>query len=166
MFSFEQAVSHLGPLTISSSHKPLGEVRLQPLQHKNLAHLTHNTYPTRKPPAAKRESPESHTFGALSPWAGQSALSLQGHIHKQTLSDPVNFTFPDSRPVSPSTEHLAPLPRKTSRPASESEIGNEDRDTKLGTPFTGLKPLTPPKEITSKSGTRVPDLNKLEETPL
>lgn len=163
--SSEKAVSHLGPLTISSSHKPLGEVRLQPLQHKNLAHLTHNTYPTRKPPAAKRESPESRTFGALSPWAGQSALSLQGHIHKQTLSEPVNFTFPD-RPVSPSTEHLAPLPRKTSRPASESEIGNEDRDTKLGTPFTGLKPLTPPKEITSKSGTRVPDLNKLEETPL
>lgn len=165
MFSFEQAVSHLGPLTISASHKPLGEVRLQPLQHKNLAHLTHNTYPTHKPPAAKRESPESRTFGALSPWAGQSALSLQGHIHKQTLSEPVNFTFSD-RPVSPSTEHLAPLPRKTSRPASESEIGNEDRDTKLGTAFTGLKPLTPPKEITSKSGTRVPDLNKLEETPL
>lgn len=157
-------MSHLRPLTISSSHKPLGEVRLQPLQHKNLAHLSHNTYPTRKPPA-KRESPESQLLGSLSPWAGQSAFSSQGHVHKQTLSEPVNFTFPD-RPVSPSTELLAPLPRKTSRPPSENEVTNEDRDTKLGTPFTGLKPLTPPKEHAGKSGGRVPDLNKLEETPL
>lgn len=155
---FQQGLSHLGPLTITSSHKPLGEVRLQPLQHKNLAHLSHNTYPTRKPPA-KRESPESQTLGSLSPWMGQSAL------HKQTLSEPGNFSFPD-RPVSPSTELLAPLPRKASRPPSENEASNEDRDVKLGTPFTGLKPLTPPKEHFSKSGSRVPDLNKLEETPL
>ncbi|KAL9972041.1 hypothetical protein ACROYT_G018280 [Oculina patagonica] len=162
--SSDKGVSHLGPLTITSSHKPLGEVRLQPLQHKNLAHLSHNTYPTRKPPA-KRESPESQPLGSLSPWMGQSAFSLQGHGHKQTLSEPGNFSFPD-RPVSPSTELLAPLPRKASRPPSENEATNEDRDMKLGTPFTGLKPLTPPKENFSKSGGRVPDLNKLEETPL
>ena len=86
-------------------------------------------------------------------------------MHKQTLSEPVNFTFPD-RPVSPFTEQLAPLPRKASRPPSESEMTNEDRDMKLATPFTGLKPLTPPKELASRSGGRVPDLNKLEETPL
>ena len=159
-----QGVSHLGPLTISSSHKAFGEVRLQPLQHKNLAHLSHNTYPTRKPPA-KRESPESQSLGSFSPWAGQSAFSLQSHMHKQTLSDPGNFTFPD-RPVSPSTELLAPLPRKASRPPSENEATNEDRDMKLGTPFTGLKPLTPSKEHVSKTAGRVPDLNKLEETPL
>lgn len=162
--STDKVVTHLGPLTISSSHKPLGEVRLQPLQHKNLAHLTHNTYPTRKPPA-KRESPDSQPLGSLSPWMGQSAFSLQGHSHKHTLSEPGNFTFPD-RPVSPSTEHLAPLPRKASRPPSENEAAIEDRDMKLGTPFNGLKPLTPPKEHLSKSGGRVPDLNKLEETPL
>lgn len=156
--SADKGVSHLGPLTITSSHKPLGEVRLQPLQHKNLAHLSHNTYPTRKPPA-KRESPDSQTLGSLSPWMGQSAL------HKQTLSEPGNFSFPD-RPVSPNTEILAPLPRKASRPPSENEATNEDREMKLGTPFTGLKPLTPPKENFSKSGSRVPDLNKLEETPL
>jgi len=90
---------------------------------------------------------------------GQSAL------HKQTLSEPGSFSFPD-RPVSPSTELLAPLPRKASRPPSENEATNDDRDMKLGTPFTGLKPLTPSKEHFSKSGGRVPDLNKLEETPL
>ncbi|XP_058941068.2 cyclin-dependent kinase-like 5 [Pocillopora verrucosa] len=164
MNSADKVVTHLGPLTVSSSHKPLGEVRLQPLQHKNLAHLTHNTYPTRKPPA-KRESPDSQPLGSLSPWRGQSAFSLQGHSQKHTLSEPGNFTFPD-RPVSPSTEHLAPLPRKASRPPSENEATTEDRDLKLGTPFNGLKPLTPPKENFSKSGGRVPDLNKLEETPL
>lgn len=161
---FKQGVSHLGPLTITPSHKPLGEVRLQPLQHKNLAHLSHNTYPTRKPPA-KRESPDSQPLSSLSPWMGQSAFSLQSHVHKQTLSEPANFSFPD-RPVSPSTEHLAPLPRKASRPPSENEATNEDRDMKLATPFTGLKPLTPPKDHFGKSGGRVPDLNKLEETPL
>lgn len=162
--SSDKGVSHLGPLTVSTSHKPLGEVRLQPLQHKNLTHLSHNTYPTRKPPA-KRESPESLSLRSLSPWTGQSAFSLQSHSQKQTLSEPVNFPFPD-RPVSPSTELLAPLPRKASRSPSESEASNDDRDVKLGTPFTGLKPLTPPKEHAGKSGGRVPDLNKLEETPL
>lgn len=162
--SSEKNVSHLGPLTMSSTHKPLGEVRLQPLQHKNLAHLSHNTYPTRKPPA-KRESPESQILGSLSPWSGQSPFPLQGHVNKQTLSEPINFPFPD-RPLSPSGELLAPLPRKASRPPSVSESTNDDPNMKLGTPFTGLKPLTPPKEHTGKSTGRVPDLNKLEETPL
>ena len=163
-FIIAQNVSHLGPLTMSSTHKPLGEVRLQPLQHKNLAHLSHNTYPTRKPPA-KRESPESQILGSLSPWSGQSTFPLQGHVNKQTLSEPINFPFPD-RPLSPSGELLAPLPRKASRPPSVSESTNDDPNMKLGTPFTGLKPLTPPKEHTGKSTGRVPDLNKLEETPL
>lgn len=89
----------------------------------------------------------------------------QSTLYKQTLSEPGNFSFPD-RPVSPSTELLAPLQRKASRPPSENEAINEDRDMKLGTSFTGLKPLTPPKEHFSKSGGRVPDLNKMEETPL
>ncbi|XP_044176321.1 cyclin-dependent kinase-like 5 isoform X1 [Acropora millepora] len=162
--SSEKSLSHLVPLTISSTHKPLGEVRLQPLQHKNLSHLSHNTYPTRKPPA-KRESPESQILGSLSPWAGQSPFPLQGHAHKQTLSETINFPFPD-RPLSPSAELLAPLPRKASRPPSVSEATNEEPSMKLGTPFTGLKPLTPPKQHPGKPTGRVPDLNKLEETPL
>ena len=156
--SVEQGSSHLG--AGSSSYKPLGEVRLQPLQHRNLSHLSHNTYPTRKPPA-KRESPEC--LGSTSHWSGQSALSLQGHVHKHALSEPVNFTLPE-RPVSPSAELVVPLPRKASRPPSESEATVDDPNMKLGTLFTGLKPLTPAKE--HRSGGRIPDLNKLEETLL
>lgn len=83
--------------------------------------------------------------------------------HKHSVSEPI--TSLHERAVSPNTETLAPLPKKSSRPSSEiDEPSFEDREYRT---HGLLKPLNSNKSISSvSSGKGPPDLNDLKETPL
>ncbi|KAK3701730.1 hypothetical protein QZH41_018893 [Actinostola sp. cb2023] len=154
-----QGVPSLAPMQPSSSLKPLGDLRLQPLQHKNVSQLP-NTYPSM--PHPKQRSPEPRHFSPPPQWLGAPSFGS----HKHSVSDPVNMiTTLTERAVSPNAEMLAPLPKKSSRPSSEiDELSVDDREYR--TPGL-LKPLNPNKNISStSSGKGPPDLNDLKETPL
>ncbi|XP_032238988.2 cyclin-dependent kinase-like 5 isoform X2 [Nematostella vectensis] len=133
-----------GSSQTGQTHKSLGEVRLQPLQHKGF-------YPSIPQPRSR--SPDLYHSNPQ-----RLGNPFQGHAHKHSGSEPVNPSayFPE-RALSPGNEYLAPLPKKSSRPPSE-EIPNEDREFRS---HGHLRPLG--KE---HSGKGPPNLNDLKETPL
>ena len=162
--SLQQNVSSLGPVTGVSSHKPLGDVRLQPIQHKNLAPLAHPTYAMLAP--TKHTPQGDHPLSPPAPWKTQSSFSLHPQTQPHSLghpsANPVQFSL--DKPVSPVNEYLTPIPRKTSRsPSALDELSTDDQ--RPSSQLATLKPLNLPREQLS-SNSRVPDLNNLKETPI
>jgi hypothetical protein len=150
----------LAPMQGTSSHKPSMDVRLQPLQKKNISQLS-NAYPAMTYPKAL--SPEPQHFSPPPQWLG--TMQFQPYSHKHSVSEP-STVVPNltERTVSPGAEMLAPLPKRSSRPPSEiDELTVDDREFR--TPGH-LKPLNSNKNHTNSTGKGPPDLNDLKETPL